>query len=191
MYQYEFHINLSDRVLILTYLFSSFFFLLLFFSPHAGSKIYTSSDNNLALKGFSILPNHLRKAHLRKYWWFCPISVSNAHTHDSIMFPLYQICRQEVSCVCVGTCGGWQPLLGSSEAPVSMTITTLPSFVYIKVRATSSEAHERRTGKKKDKTVFLPMPPLHIPVCFFSPLLCLFRSFYQLLKKNVAVPSQN
>lgn len=92
------------------------------------------------------------------------------------MFRLYQICRQELSCVCVGTCGGWQPLLGSSEAPVSMTITTLPSFVYIKVRATSS-AHEWRTGKKKDKTVFLCMPPLLIPVCFFSPLLCLFRSF--------------
>lgn len=140
-------------------------------------RFHTSSDNNLALKGFSILPNHLRKAHLRKYWWFCPISVSNAHTHDSIMFPLYQICRQEVSCVCVGTCGGWQPLLGSSEAPVSMTITTLPSFVYIKVRATSSEAHERRTGKKKDKTVFLPMPRSTFQ-CAFSPPYCVFFALF-------------
>lgn len=86
--------------------------------------------------------------------------------------------------VCVCTCGGgWQPLLGSSEAPVSMTITTLPSFVYIKVRAASSEAHEWRTGKKKDKTVFLCMPPLLIPVCFFSPPLCLFALFISFWRK--------
>lgn len=99
------------------------------------------------------------------------------------MFPLYQICRQEVSCVCM--CGGGrQPLLTSSEAPVSMTITTLPSFVYIKVRAASSEAHERRTGKRKDKTVFLCMPPLLVPM-HFSPPYCVFFALFISLRRKM------